>query len=171
MHLVCINPVLFGCFRLVTQSHSPLCSFVLRRKHLKNNQVLYYTLILETYLCFFLLMPAKNEIATAFRRSERAASAPCLPRSHLRFWQTVNSNIMGLSITKSYQDRKFCMFSGQKCFLFMAVAVDNRHRKVSQVYIKRKYGEAVMASPYYIWRMDYSLFVFLQVSVETYFTR
>ena len=63
------------------------------------------------------------------------------------------------------------MFSGQKCFLFMAVAVDNRHRKVSQVYIKRKYGEAVMASPYYIWRMDYSLFVFLQVSVETYFTR
>ena len=28
------------------------------------------------------------------------------------------------------------MFSGQKCFLFMAVAVDNRHRKVSQVYIK-----------------------------------
>lgn len=28
-------------------------------------------------------------------------------------WQTVKDNIMGLSITKSYQDRKFYMFSGQ----------------------------------------------------------
>ena len=36
-NLVCINLVLFGCFCLVTQSHSSLCSFVPKRKHLKNN--------------------------------------------------------------------------------------------------------------------------------------
>ena len=41
------NLVLFGCSCLVAQSHGPLCSFVSRWKHLKNNQALYYNPLAE----------------------------------------------------------------------------------------------------------------------------